>query len=138
MFQVARTSHAKTPNIRGNLVLRGERSQEAAEVRGSQGVREVLEAVVNEEVFILISWYMEMLLPVKQGESLRVVARSKIISSPSFLPSFLPSFHLFIFGCAGSSLLHVGFLRLRQTGATLVAVCGCLVAVTSLFAEYGL
>ena len=53
---------------------------------------------MNEEVFILISWYMDMLLPVKQGESLRVVARSKIISSPSFLPLFffLPSFHLFI------------------------------------------
>ena len=60
------------------------------------GIREVLEAVVNEEVVILISWYMEILLPVKQGESLRVVARSKIISSPSFLPSFLPFIYLFL------------------------------------------
>ena len=53
---------------------------------------------MNEEVSILISWHMEMLLPVKRGESLRVVARSKIISLPSFLPFFffLPSFHLFI------------------------------------------
>jgi hypothetical protein len=33
---------------------------------------------------------------VKQGESLRVVARSKIISSPSFLPSFLPFIYLFL------------------------------------------
>ena len=28
-------------------------------------------------------------------------------------------FYLFIFGCVGSFLLHVGFLQLRQAGATL-------------------
>ena len=28
-------------------------------------------------------------------------------------------FYLFIFGCTGSSLLHVGFLELRLVGATL-------------------
>ena len=88
---------------------------------------------MNEEVFILISWYMEMLLPVKQGESLRAVARSKIVA----LFFFLPFIYLFYFGCAGSSLLRVGFLQLRQAGATLVAVHGCLVAVTSLLQSMG-
>ena len=92
---------------------------------------------MNEEVFILISWYMEMLLPVKQGESLRAVARSKIVSKIVALFFFLPFIYLFYFGCAGSSLLLVGFLQLRQAGATLVAVHGCLVAVTSLLQSMG-
>ena len=33
-------------------------------------------------------------------------------------PPFL-KIYLFIFGCVGSSLLHAGFLQLRQAGATL-------------------
>lgn len=80
MFQVSNASHAKAPSIRGSLVLQGKGGQEAAEVSWSQGAREVL---------ILISWYIEILLPGEQGESLRVVARSKIISLPSFLSFFV-------------------------------------------------
>ena len=83
MFQVAKASHAKAPSIRGSLVLQGKGGQEAAEVSWSQGAKEVL-----EEVFILISWYSKILLPGEQGESLRVVARSKITSLPFFLSFF--------------------------------------------------
>lgn len=36
MFQVARTSHAKTPNIRGNLLLQGR-----GEPGGCRGQREL-------------------------------------------------------------------------------------------------
>ena len=37
-----------------------------------------------------------------------------------FIFKFLKDFiYLFIFGCVGSSLLHAGFLQLRQAGATL-------------------
>ena len=41
----------------------------------------------------------------------------------------------FIFGCAGSSLLHVGLLCLQPAGATLVTVHGLLIAVASLVGE---
>ena len=47
-------------------------------------------------------------------------------------------FILFIYGCIGSLLLHVGFLQLQQAGATLLAVCGLLTAVASLVEEHGL
>ena len=40
--------------------------------------------------------------------------------------------HCFIFGCAGSLLLHVGSFQLRQVGATLVAVHELLISVASL------
>ena len=37
-------------------------------------------------------------------------------------------FSCFIFGCAGSSLLCMGFLYLQQAGATLVAVHRLLIS----------
>ena len=46
--------------------------------------------------------------------------------------------YLFIFfSCAGSSLLHAGFLQLQQTGFSLVAVHQLLTLVVSLAAERG-
>ena len=45
---------------------------------------------------------------------------------------------VFVFGCAGSSLLHAGFLWLRRAGVTLLAEHGLLIAVASLAAEHGL
>ena len=42
---------------------------------------------------------------------------------------------VFAFGCAGSSLLHVGFLQLRQAGATLGCSAGLLIAGASLVEE---
>ena len=45
------------------------------------------------------------------------------------LKSFI---YLFIFGCAGSSLLYLGFLELQRAGATLFAVCEFLVAAAYL------
>ena len=44
---------------------------------------------------------------------------------------------LFIFGCTGSSWLHVGFLVAEKRGCSLV-VLGLLVAVASLAAVHGL
>ena len=41
---------------------------------------------------------------------------------------------LFIFGCVGSSLLHVGFLQLRRAGATLC--CGARASHCSGFSSY--
>ena len=49
-----------------------------------------------------------------------------------------PGKPLFIFGCAGSSLLCMGFSPVAQAGATLVLVYGLLIALTSLVAEHGL
>ena len=46
--------------------------------------------------------------------------------------------YLFILGCIGSLLLHAGFLQLQRAGATLVAVCGLLIAVASLVVEHSL
>ena len=46
--------------------------------------------------------------------------------------------YLFIFSCVGSSLLHAGFLQLRQAGLFFVVVRGLLIAVASLVAEHGL
>ena len=41
-------------------------------------------------------------------------------------------FHLFILGCAGSSLLQEDFLQLTQAGVySLVAICRLLIAVAS-------
>ena len=45
--------------------------------------------------------------------------------------------YLFFFSCAGSSLLHAGFLQLQQTGFSLVAVHQLLTLVVSLAAECG-
>ena len=47
-------------------------------------------------------------------------------------------FYLFIFGCAGSSLLHGLSLVVVSRGYSLVAVCGLLTALASLVAEHGL
>ena len=55
----------------------------------------------------------------------------------SLLYNFTYFFIFFIFGYAGSSLLCGAFLQFQQMGATatLVAVCGVLITVTSLVAE---
>ena len=47
---------------------------------------------------------------------------------------------VFYFGCAGPSLLRVGFLQLWRAGATLCcgAVCGLLIVVASLVVEHRL
>ena len=45
---------------------------------------------------------------------------------------FLRFIYLF-FGCAGSSLLRLGFFYLQRAGTTLVEVHGLLIAVASLF-----
>ena len=47
-------------------------------------------------------------------------------------------FHLFIFGCAGSSLLRTVFLWLQQVGAALRCSVHLLIAVVSLVVEHGL
>ena len=45
----------------------------------------------------------------------------------------------FMFGCAGSSLLHLGFsLVVASEGYSLVVVCGLLIAMASLVVEHGL
>ena len=44
---------------------------------------------------------------------------SKWILIYSFIHSFILNIYLFIFGCVGSSLLHVGFLQLLRARATL-------------------
>ena len=43
--------------------------------------------------------------------------------------------YLFTFGCAGSSLLCMGFLQLWRLGTIVVVVCGLLVVITSVVAE---
>ena len=43
--------------------------------------------------------------------------------------------YLFVFGCAGPSLLH---LAAEREGYTVVVVCGLLIAVVSLIVEHGL
>ena len=48
------------------------------------------------------------------------------------------NFYLFIFGCAGSLLLHMGFSSCREQGLLFLVVCGLLIAVASLVAERGL
>ena len=50
---------------------------------------------------------------------------------------FLKNFYLFIFGCAGSSLLHRFSLVAASRGYFLVAVLRLLTVVASLFAEHG-
>ena len=45
--------------------------------------------------------------------------RSKNGLQGAFYFIFILLINLFIFGCTGSSLLHVGFLYLRRVGATL-------------------
>ena len=45
--------------------------------------------------------------------------------------------YLFIYCCARSSLLCVGFLYLQGAGTTLVVVCGLLIVEASLVAEHG-
>ena len=42
---------------------------------------------------------------------------------------------MFIFGCAGSSSLHMGYLYIWQAAGTLVAMCGLLLVGVSLIAE---
>ena len=47
--------------------------------------------------------------------------------------------NLFIFGCIGSSLLHVAFSSCGERGVLLlVVVCGLLIVEVSLVAEHGL
>jgi len=48
------------------------------------------------------------------------------------------NFYLFIFGCAGSLLLHMGFSSCREQGLLFLVVRGLLIAVASLVAERGL
>ena len=60
---------------------------------------------------------------------------------PPCPPSFLPlkkkiTYFIFIFGCAGSSLLCTGFLQLWQAGGTLHWVRGLLIVAASLTAEH--
>ena len=45
---------------------------------------------------------------------------------------------MFIFGCAGSSLLHGLSLVAESRGYSLVVVCRLLIAVASLVLEHGL
>ena len=90
-----------------------------------------------------ISWSCEMLqfsVPLKS--SVVLIYKMGIITYAFtskywffFLYKFIYFIYLF-FGCTGSSLLHMGFLQLRRTGATL-AVCVLLIAVASLVAEHG-
>ena len=54
------------------------------------------------------------------------------------LQSFFNTKILFVFGCAGASLLHGGSLQVRRAGAALVAVPGPLTAVASLVMEHRL
>ena len=42
---------------------------------------------------------------------------------------------IYLFGCAGSLLLHAGFLYLQRAGLLCVVVCGLLIVVASLVAE---
>ena len=46
--------------------------------------------------------------------------------------------YLFIFGCAGSSLLRVGFSSCSKRRLLFVAICRLLMGVASLVAEHGL
>ena len=48
------------------------------------------------------------------------------------------NFYLFIFGCAGSLLLHMCFSSCREQGLLFLVVRGLLIAVASLVAERGL
>ena len=51
---------------------------------------------------------------------------------------FLFLINLFIFGCIGSSLLHVGFSLVAASGGLLfIMVLRLLIAVASLVAEHG-
>ena len=52
-----------------------------------------------------------------------------------FIYNFIYLFiYLFIYGCAESSLLYAVVLQLQRVRATLVAVHGLIIAVTSLVA----
>ena len=59
--------------------------------------------------------------------------KDKMVSLPVF-----PFLYLFIFGYAGSSLLHRLFSSCGKWGLLFVEVCGLLLAVASLVAEHGL
>ena len=47
------------------------------------------------------------------------------------------NFYLFIFGCVGSLLLHMGFSSCKEQGLPFLVVCGLLIAVASLVVEHG-
>ena len=66
---------------------------------------------------------------------MKLEAKTNIHEKPQTQESIF-FFNLFIFGCAGSSLLQAGFLQLQQ--ATLVMVAGLLIVVSSLVAEHRL
>ena len=51
---------------------------------------------------------------------------------------FFSFVYLFIFGCVGSLLLHVGFLSCGERGLLFVAMRGLLIAVASPVVEHGL
>ena len=51
---------------------------------------------------------------------------------------FICLFYLFIFGCAGSLLLHGLSLAAVRRGYSLVVMCGLLVALASLVVGHGL
>ena len=61
-----------------------------------------------------------------------------LVRKVHFIEKFL-NFHLFIFACAGSSLLRTGFPQLWQLGGcSLVAVHGLLIAVASRVVDHRL
>ena len=71
--------------------------------------------------------------PPQRREMICLSFKDKMVSLPVFL--FLYSF---IFGCAGSSLLHRLFSSCSEWGLLFVEVCGLLIAVASLVADHGL
>ena len=48
------------------------------------------------------------------------------------------NFYLFIFGCAGSLLLHMGFSSCREQGLLFITVPGLLISVAALGVEHRL
>ena len=69
--------------------------------------------------------------------------KSSLVISIHFLKSFfvvvkIYLFHLFTFGCAGSSCCAWAFSSCGEQGLLFVAVCGLLIAVASLVAEHRL
>ena len=60
-----------------------------------------------------------------------------VLDFPYFISVFKKTY-CFIFGCAESSLLHVGFLYLPRAGANLPSLHGLLIAMVSLVAEHRL
>ena len=82
--------------------------------------------------FVQICWHSWFLL-------LAIRALTNNFLQPFVLRSVaLKNFFKF-FGCAGSSLLRSGFFLVLKTGSySLVALCGLLIAVTSLVVGHGL